>query len=235
MTISNVLTFSTSGLCAFRGVDERDAEMRFCLYDFNFGDEPSELYKTFHDDTDMEDSSDPLPKETLTDLLSLGRVLRTNVIPYNDAVAAMVLLCIGGLVVLFPVFFNNPSKRKVCGALMALSALILGYGIMTAGSLVFTTWRVQNLANAFLSGASPIVISFGNVKLQSGSRLWICLVVALVMNAAFIFLITLSAFIRNIFPLSENKPKKPKKVKAQKFQAKGIRGIKIKGRKGGRW
>lgn len=168
------------------------------------------MYEEFLDDTDMPDGG---RDSALPLLLKVAGEFRTSSLPQGDAVAAMVLVLLGGLVVIVPVFFNSKRRVKICSFLLALSALLLGFGLLAAGGTFFSTWRTRKFVGAYPgfdgNGAGDIGVEFGD-------RLWVFISAALAMNCVFVVLITLSAFVRfNTSPSSDG-GKPPQKGKGFK-------------------
>lgn len=134
----------------------------------------------------------------LPDLLKIAGAFRTSSFPRGDAVAAMVLILLGGLVVIIPIFFNSKRRLKICGVLLAVSALLLGFGLMAGGGTFFSTWRTRKFVEAFPG------FSDGNVGVEFGDKLWVFISAALALNCVFVALITFSAVVRfNAAPSSD--------------------------------
>jgi hypothetical protein len=142
----------------------------------------------------------------LPNLLKIAGAFRTSSFPRGDVVAAMVLLLLGGLVVVVPVFFNSKRRLKICGFLLAVSALLLGFGLLAGGGTFFSTWRTRKFVEAFPG------FSDGNVGVEFGDKLWIFISAALGMNCVFVFLITLIAFFRFNDALSSDGARPPPKA-----------------------
>lgn len=189
----------------------------------------------FVDDANIDNGS-----TALAQMLHFAGSFRTNSIPQGDAIAAMVLLLIGGLITPVPVFFNSEHRKKICSFLLGVCALLLGFGFMAGGGAFFTTWRLQNLFKQFEGeGDGPLADAFDRITFKTGSRLWGFILAAIVTNGIFVVFITWGAFLQ-AYPSkskvtdSMKKTKMsttrmgpsslgPSKPKASKFSRKGQR------------
>ncbi|KPM38856.1 hypothetical protein AK830_g7712 [Neonectria ditissima] len=176
---------------------------------FNADKTPKELATDWIEDLDL---ASPPPDQYSTDvgsLLDVARSLRINMFIGTDLIAAFVLLVIGGLVLLVPVFFNFTYRRKICYVLMMISTLILGFGFMVAGAAVFTAYRAQSL----LDSENPLTAALdaNAISIAKGSVLRQVIRAGLILNGIFLVLIAITAFVRHKFggkaPVHSGRPR----------------------------
>lgn len=171
----------------------QDDEPQFdCLGNYEFGDSGAEhLLNHLLDEMGLNDTSiDENYKTNMAALLETARKLHDEVFSDTDLMAAFGLLIAAGLSLAVPLFFNQPTRRKVCFFLTILSYLFLAFSLMASGAAVFTAIRTTGL----LKDSEEVSIALGSdpIVVNEGSRMHYLLVAALSTNGAFAFLASLA-------------------------------------------
>ncbi|KAK7432031.1 hypothetical protein QQZ08_001321 [Neonectria magnoliae] len=157
----------------------------------------SELATDWIEDLDLPTSPSSEYSSDVESLLNTARSLRMIMFLGTDLIAGFALLIVGGLVLVVPIFFNFTYRRKICYALMMISSLILGFGLMVASAAAFTGHRTQSL----LDSQNPLTSALArdSIFITKGKPLRFLIKAGLSLNGIFLVLIAITAFVRHNF------------------------------------
>lgn len=178
------------------GASSGDDMSRSCLRSYKSDDESEgqALVDDLFDEMNTS-SNDEGYNDALAVLLDEARTLREEVFSGFDLVAAFALLLLAGIILVIPLFFTHPKRRKICMALMALSSLLLGFGLLVSGAAVFTTLRTVSLLQN--TKHLTLAVESESVSVAAGWQLRIFLIIALAMNGAFVVMVAINSYMRN--------------------------------------
>ncbi|KAK7423677.1 hypothetical protein QQX98_000867 [Neonectria punicea] len=179
------------------GPTEQSSQKCEMFPSFNEDKTPSELATDWIEDLDLTTSPSGEYSSGVGSLLETARSLRMTMFLGTDLIAGFVLLIVGGLVLVVPIFFNFTYRRKICYALLMISSLILGFGLMVASAAVFTGHRTQSL----LDSQNPLTsaLARNSIFITKGKLLRVLIKAGLSLNGIFLVFIAITAFVRHNF------------------------------------
>lgn len=214
-------TANVLGLCVSHPYN---ISLQSCLDSFGFPNDkdPLQFASSFVKNMDLESPPSDEYNKTLSTLLDTARILRREMFQGFDFVAALASLFSGGLFLVFPVFFNPRHRYAICGVLMAMSALSLGFGLVAAGAAVSTTLRTQSLLTT--PDSLTIDLGTGPISATSGDVLGTFLMCGIIANGVFVVLVVIAAFLRDgrIFTTTKDHGDDPLDTKPRPPPAYGI-------------